>query len=55
MNICVRCKEEFGRGSKCMDCGVAADRAVRRHRRRRKATGKRGRNSGTVGTAKNKK
>lgn len=52
--ICIRCHEPFGEGSKCMSCGVAKDRAVRKIRRHRKATGKRGRNSGTVGTAKKK-
>lgn len=55
MNICIRCKEPFGSGPTCQDCGVHQDRPVRRCRRRTKSTGKRGRNSGTTNTAKNKK
>jgi hypothetical protein len=54
MKICVRCKERFGRGPKCMECGVHEDRPVRRCRRTHKAGSKRGRNSGTTNTAKNK-
>lgn len=53
--ICVRCRELFGNGDKCQECGVHKDRVVRRIRRRTKSTGKRGHNSGTTGTAKNKK
>lgn len=55
MNICVRCKQPFGAGVKCMECGVHKDRVVRTIRRRSKSTGKRGHNSGTTNTAKNKK
>lgn len=52
---CVRCREPFGAGRQCQECGVGRDRIVRKIRRSRPTGGKRGRNSGTVGTAKNKK
>lgn len=45
--ICRRCKEEFGPGYRCQECGVGRDRVVRYHRSRNH-TGKRGRNSGKV-------
>jgi len=53
---CIRCKESFGerRDSRCQECGVHIDRPVRKMRRRRPIGGKRGRNSGTTNTAKNK-
>jgi hypothetical protein len=53
---CIRCREEFGDrpDSRCQECGVHVDRIVRRMRRRRPIGGKRGRNSGTVNTAKSK-
>lgn len=51
---CIRCKEPFGEGERCQECGVHEDRPVRKMRRRRPIGGKRGRNSGTTNTAKNK-
>lgn len=51
---CIRCREEFGDRSRCNYCGVSEDRVVRKMRRRRPIGGKRGRNSGTTNTAKNK-
>lgn len=52
---CVRCRETFGAGRRCQECGVGRDRIVRKMKRRRPLGGKRGRNSGTVGTSKVKK
>lgn len=52
---CVRCHEPFGLGRRCQECGVGRSRVVRRIRRSRPLGGKRGRNSGTVGTSKVKK
>jgi hypothetical protein len=51
---CIRCREEFGERERCQECGVHEDRIVRKMRRRRPIGGKRGRNSGTVNTAKSK-
>lgn len=51
---CNRCKEEFGEGVRCQECGVHEDRLVKRMRRSRPIGGKRGHNSGTTNTAKNK-
>lgn len=45
---CLRCKEEFGPGYRCQECGVAKDRHVRKKPRRHGVRGKRGRNSGKV-------
>lgn len=56
--ICNRCKARFARyrDERCPECGVHKDRLVKsRFRCRRHRPGKRGRNSGTTGTAKNKK
>jgi hypothetical protein len=53
MRICTRCKEPFGSGPRCLECGVHKDRIVRRIRRRH-VGGKRGRNSGTTNKAKQK-
>lgn len=50
---CIRCTEYFGTGQYCRWCGVHRDRIVR-YIRRYKIGGKRGRNSGTVKTSKNK-
>lgn len=46
--LCNRCKEHFGNGQECQECGVDRNRVVQRVRRRKKATGKRGMNSGKV-------
>lgn len=54
MHKCNRCKEPFGSGVFCQECGVHKKRPVKKMRRRRPIGGKRGRNSGTVGTQKNK-
>lgn len=54
MKNCVRCRESFGSGPKCQECGVHGERPVRRCRRSSKAGSKRGRNSGTTSSAKNK-
>lgn len=53
MYKCVRCREPFGNGEKCHNCGVHRNRPVRKMRRH-KIGGKRGRNSGKVKTSKNK-
>lgn len=45
---CLRCREDFGTGARCRECGVHRDRPVRRSRRNRPIGGKRGRNSGKV-------
>lgn len=45
---CIRCRSRFGYGANCIECGVAKHRPVKRHRKRRKTGGKRGRNSGKV-------
>lgn len=50
---CVRCRSIFGDAPRCSWCGVGRERIVRRIRRH-KIGGKRGRNSGVHGTAKNK-
>lgn len=52
--ICIRCHEEFGTSRNCSYCGVGRDRPVRQIHRTNKIGGKRGRNSGTVHTAKKK-
>lgn len=49
---CARCKEEFGIGYRCQECGVARDRPVRRKKGR--IGGKRGRNSGKVSSGNRK-
>lgn len=45
---CIRCKEQFGAGMRCRECGVHRDRRVVKGRRGRPINGKRGRNSGKV-------
>lgn len=50
---CLRCKEKFGLGARCKECGVHKDRVVKRHRTR-KIGGKRGRNSGKVSSGNRK-
>lgn len=45
---CLRCKEEFGEGHRCQECGVARGRTVKKHPGRKGRRGKRGRNSGKV-------
>lgn len=52
--ICTRCKFDMEDNEHCGNCGKHKDRVVRKTKRRRPIGGKRGRNSGTVGTAKNK-
>lgn len=53
---CVRCQAGVAEiDVTCPECGVNLSRPVRRMRRRASIGGKRGRNSGTTGTAKNKK
>lgn len=54
---CARCREDFGSEDTCSNCGVHKDRPVMslNSQRRRKIGGKRGRNSGKVGTSKNKR
>lgn len=49
--VCIRCKEPFGSGYRCQECGVAKDRVVR-YKRNRNIGGKRGRNSGKTSNAK---
>lgn len=51
---CLRCQERFGGGQKCLYCGVGRNRIVRKAKRSRPIGGKRGRNSGTTGSAKKK-
>lgn len=51
--VCLRCKEAFGPGYRCQECGVGRDRVVRYHRARR-IGGKRGRNSGKVSSGNRK-
>lgn len=52
---CVRCKGEFGQGENCRNCGRHVNRAhLGSGRRRNPIGGKRGRNSGTTKTSKNK-
>lgn len=50
---CLRCKEPFGGGHRCQECGVARDRVVRRKKGR--IGGKRGRNSGKVSSGNKRK
>ena len=50
---CLRCREPFGNGARCQECGVGRYRPVRRHRTRR-IGGKRGRNSGKVSSGNRK-
>jgi hypothetical protein len=46
---CARCHHfSYDIYGNCRNCGKHRDRPVRRNRRHRKATGKRGRNSGNV-------
>jgi hypothetical protein len=46
---CARCHHfSYNAYGNCRNCGKHRDRPVRRNRRHRKATGKRGRNSGNV-------
>lgn len=52
---CIRCNEPFGDTNRtCSYCGVHEDRRVVK-KRRRKIGGKRGRNSGSTGSAKTKR
>lgn len=53
---CRRCKGEFGTAVNCANCGRHKDRTLlsRNRARTRKIGGKRGRNSGTTKTSKNK-
>lgn len=55
-NACRRCKGEFGERSNCAQCGRHTDRKLlsRNRARTRNIGGKRGRNSGTTKTSKNK-
>lgn len=56
--LCRRCKHKapLTKRDRCENCGVHKDRPVmsRNSMRRRNIGGKRGRNSGKVGTSKNK-
>jgi hypothetical protein len=52
---CLRCKEEFGPGYRCQECGVAKGRVVKKRPRRHGVSGKRGRNSGKVSSGNKKK
>jgi hypothetical protein len=48
---CQRCREPFGEGARCQECGVHEDRPVmsmNSSRRKGRIGGKRGRNSGKV-------
>ena len=45
---CNRCREDFGSGVTCRECGVHKNRRVVKGRRGRPIGGKRGRNSGKV-------
>lgn len=53
--VCLRCREPFGEGKRCANCNVHKDRRIVKRIGRRKIGGKRGRNSGRVGTAGKKK
>lgn len=53
--LCNRCKYDGPAWTRCPECGVHKDRIVRKLGRRRPIGGKRGRNSGTVGSSKKKK
>lgn len=45
---CIRCREVFGEGDKCQECGVHKDRTIVKAKRVKKIGGKRGHNSGKV-------
>lgn len=54
MHVCARCKTQQV-VDRCRECGMHRDRPVRKSKRQRPIGGKRGRNSGTVGSSKKKK
>lgn len=55
MRTCTRCREPFGSGPFCAECGVHKHRRVVNYKRNRPIGGKRGRNSGVTAKAKKKK